>query len=238
MVELAAARGLFAGQRLDRQRMDLAAHELAERSIDELVARDGCACPRTRGDDDARGEMRVVVGFDAHLGAGQRRRESVRRLAAGFMAGAMRAMARAGRSYITLLADAWSCRLLIRGMQSLPPDTPARRPPAAGARRGARWRSRRTPSRRSQPRLDAALRRRLPRLPGLRRPRRRHRHGQVGPHRRQDRRHAGEHRHAGVLPAPGRGQPRRPRHDHARGRAAGASRTRARRPSSCCCCRT
>ena len=39
-------------------------------------------------------------------------------------------------------------------------------------------------------------------------------HGQVRPHRRQDRRDAREHRHARILPAPGGGQPRRPRHGH------------------------
>ena len=45
------------------------------------------------------------------------------------------------------------------------------------------------------------------------RPRRRDGHGQERPHRPQDRRHAGFHRHAGDVRAPGRGQPRRPRHD-------------------------
>ena len=53
-------------------------------------------------------------------------------------------------------------------------------------------------------------------------PRRRFGHGQVRPHRAQDRRDAGLDRHAVVLRASGRSQPRRSRHDHAEGRRARA----------------
>ena len=61
-------------------------------------------------------------------------------------------------------------------------------------------------------RLDERVRRRAvdaaARLPRARHP---DRHGQVGHHLPEDRRDALEHRHAGVLPAPRRGDPRRPR---------------------------
>ena len=56
---------------------------------------------------------------------------------------------------------------------------------------------------------------------GMPRPRHRHGHGQERPCRPQDRRHAGLHRHAGLLRAPGRGQPRRPGHGDGRRRGAG-----------------
>ena len=45
----------------------------------------------------------------------------------------------------------------------------------------------------------------------------RQRHGQVRPHRAQDRRDHVQHRHARLFRASGRGQPRRPRHDHRAG---------------------
>ena len=48
-------------------------------------------------------------------------------------------------------------------------------------------------------------------------------HGQVRPRRAQDRRDAGLDRHAGALRPSGRGEPRRPRHDHRRGRGAALS---------------
>ena len=64
------------------------------------------------------------------------------------------------------------------------------------------------------------------------RPRRRDGHGQERPRRPQDRRHARLHRHAGVLRAPGRGQPRRPRHDHRAATSCSRSPTRARATSS------
>ena len=58
--------------------------------------------------------------------------------------------------------------------------------------------------------------------PGQRRTPGDHRHGQVRPRGAQDRRHAGQHRHAGLLCAPGRSRPRRPRYDHRPGHRAGA----------------
>ena len=56
----------------------------------------------------------------------------------------------------------------------------------------------------------------------LPRPRHPHRHGQVGDHLPEDRGDAVEHRHARVLPAPGRSDPRRPRRHSARRRRRGA----------------
>ncbi len=50
------------------------------------------------------------------------------------------------------------------------------------------------------------------------RPGHRHRHGQVRPYRQQDRGDAVLDGNAGLLRAPRRGEPRRPRHDHARRR--------------------
>ncbi len=50
--------------------MDLAAHERAQRLVDELVAGDRPKARELRR-NDLRGEMRVVVGFHAHRGAGQ-----------------------------------------------------------------------------------------------------------------------------------------------------------------------
>ncbi len=50
----------------------------------------------------------------------------------------------------------------------------------------------------------------------------RHRHGQVGPRRPQDRGNVGLDRHAGLLRASGRSEPRRSRHDHDRRRHHGA----------------
>jgi hypothetical protein len=71
---------------------------------------------------------------------------------------------------------------------------------------------------------------------GLPRPRGGDGHGQERPCGPQDRRHPGLHRHAGVLRAPGRGQPRRPGHGHRRRRGAGHQPTAARAtswPPSC-----
>ncbi len=85
----------------------------------------------------------------------------------------------------------------------------------------------RGPRRRGRRRAGSAgahrrgLRQGLPYLPRLRRPRGRDRDGQVRPCRRQDRRHPGQHRHAGLLRASGRGQSRRPGHDHRHRRGAG-----------------
>ena len=50
--------------------MDLASHQLAQSLVDQLVTRDGPQ-PGELGRDHPRGEMGVVVGFDAHRGAGQ-----------------------------------------------------------------------------------------------------------------------------------------------------------------------
>ena len=50
--------------------MDLPAHERAERLVDELVAGDRPQARELRC-NDLRREMGVVVGFDAHGGAGQ-----------------------------------------------------------------------------------------------------------------------------------------------------------------------
>ncbi len=56
---------------------------------------------------------------------------------------------------------------------------------------------------------------------GLRGPHRRHGHGEIGAHRQQDRGDARQHRQPRVFPAPGRGHPRRRRHDHRQGRGSG-----------------
>ena len=72
------------------------------------------------------------------------------------------------------------------------------------------------------PQLDAQLRPRARPAARLRRPRDRHRHGQVRHHRAQAVGHALEHRHAGRLPARGRGRPRRPRRRADRRRRRGA----------------
>src|SRR6516164_6700539 len=60
----------FGGERLDRQRVDLASHALAERAVDELVARQG---PKRRelARDHARGEMGAVVRLHFDPRAGQ-----------------------------------------------------------------------------------------------------------------------------------------------------------------------
>ena len=82
-------------------------------------------------------------------------------------------------------------------------------PTRAGNRGESRRRARSAHRRVIRPACDLVLE--------LRRPRSRHGHGQVRPHRQQDCRDARQHRHARLLRAPGRSQPRRPRHDHARG---------------------
>ena len=50
--------------------MDLAPHARAERAVDELMALEHAPALELRRDDD-RFEMRVVVGHDPHLRAGQ-----------------------------------------------------------------------------------------------------------------------------------------------------------------------
>src|SRR5579863_1148447 len=60
----------FGRQRLDRQRVDLAPHELAERTVDELVTRQA-ALTGELARHDARAEMRAVLGRDAHPRSGQ-----------------------------------------------------------------------------------------------------------------------------------------------------------------------
>ena len=72
----------------------------------------------------------------------------------------------------------------------------------------------RTRSARPRQRPRRALRRVGRDDPRRHRPRHRHRHRQERPCRPQDRRHARLDRHAGLLRPSGRGQPRRPRHDH------------------------
>src|ERR1700729_315862 len=61
---------LFRRQRLDRQRVDLAPHELTERAVDDLVARQtALASKLTR--DHARGEMGIVLGGHLDLRSGE-----------------------------------------------------------------------------------------------------------------------------------------------------------------------
>src|SRR5215469_1187929 len=57
-------------QRFDGQGVNLPPHALAECGVDELVARQGAFARELRG-DDARGEVRVVIGLYQHLRAGQ-----------------------------------------------------------------------------------------------------------------------------------------------------------------------
>ena len=71
---------------------------------------------------------------------------------------------------------------------------------------------------RARSRAGRQLRRSGCRHPLLPRTGDRHRHGQERPYRHEGRRHAVLHRHAGVLRASERGEPRRPRHDHPRRR--------------------
>ena len=90
----------------------------------------------------------------------------------------------------------------------------------------SRWRLRPSTSRRVRcsaltARQGRCVRESRARDARMHRPRDRDGHGQERPRRPQDRRHAGLHRHAGVLRAPGRGEPRRPRHGAAGRRAAG-----------------
>src|SRR3981081_2224470 len=59
-------RGFFGRQRLDRQGVYLATHELSERAVYELVARDALQL-RERARDDVRGKMGVVIRLHAHL---------------------------------------------------------------------------------------------------------------------------------------------------------------------------
>src|SRR5688572_19076758 len=59
---------LFRGQGLDRKCVDLASHQGPECLVDELVPGDGPQSGEL-GSDHLRGEMGVVVGFDAHRGA-------------------------------------------------------------------------------------------------------------------------------------------------------------------------
>src|SRR5262249_26640470 len=61
---------LFRGERLDRERVDLAAHGVAERAVHELVAGEAALAGELRG-DDARGEVGVVVRLHVHLRAAQ-----------------------------------------------------------------------------------------------------------------------------------------------------------------------
>ena len=58
------------GQRLYGQRMDLPAHERTECLIYELMPGKGPQ-PRELAGHDPRGEMSIVVGLHAHIGAGQ-----------------------------------------------------------------------------------------------------------------------------------------------------------------------
>ncbi len=68
--QLSARRSFFRREGFDRHGVDLPPHQLAERLVDELVTRDR-ALAREVLRDHARGEMRVVVGLDADVGAGQ-----------------------------------------------------------------------------------------------------------------------------------------------------------------------
>src|SRR5580700_5396094 len=61
---------LIAPRFFDRQRVDLPAHELAERAVDELVARQA-AQRRELARDDARTEVRTVLRLDLHVRSGQ-----------------------------------------------------------------------------------------------------------------------------------------------------------------------
>jgi hypothetical protein len=63
-------RGFFGRQRLDRQGVYLATHELPERTVDELVAREALQL-RELARDDVRGKMGVVIRLHAHLCSGE-----------------------------------------------------------------------------------------------------------------------------------------------------------------------
>src|ERR1700761_9080635 len=60
----------FGCQRFDGQRVYLISHALAQRFVDELVARE-TALARKFGRHDARGEVGVVIRLDSDVGAGQ-----------------------------------------------------------------------------------------------------------------------------------------------------------------------
>src|SRR5215469_7629597 len=62
--------GLFGGEGLDRQGVDLPPHALAERAVHELVAREAAQlCELAR--DDACGEVGAIVRFHLYLRTGQ-----------------------------------------------------------------------------------------------------------------------------------------------------------------------
>src|SRR5678815_5359913 len=65
---LSTRRDFLRGQRFDRQRMNIAAHEIAERAVDDLMPSKAPFSGEFRR-HDARGEMRVVVRFDVDLRA-------------------------------------------------------------------------------------------------------------------------------------------------------------------------
>src|SRR6516164_8792252 len=69
--------GLFGREGLDRQRVDLASHQLAERAVDELVTGES-AQVRKLARDDARGKVRVVLGLHLHLRSGEARADQPR----------------------------------------------------------------------------------------------------------------------------------------------------------------
>src|SRR6516162_1846979 len=62
--------GLFGGERLDRQRVDLPSHALPERAVHELMAREAAQL-RELARHDARGEVGAIVRIDLHLRTGQ-----------------------------------------------------------------------------------------------------------------------------------------------------------------------
>src|SRR5262249_23790975 len=62
--------GLFGGESLDRQGVNLPPHALPERAVHELVARE-TAQLRELARDDTRAEVSAIVGFDLYLRTGQ-----------------------------------------------------------------------------------------------------------------------------------------------------------------------
>src|ERR1700738_1199516 len=71
-LSMLAVRRLFGRQCLDRQGVNLATHELAQRAVDQLVAGHALQL-RKLARDDARGKMGVVIRLHAHLCSGEAR---------------------------------------------------------------------------------------------------------------------------------------------------------------------
>ena len=158
MRPLAARRAFLGSQRLDRHRVDLAPHQLAERPVDELMARDGALAGELLA-TTTRAAKCVLSSDSTRTSAPGRPARISSATCSGLMGGYLRKKGvRSGESRLCATATCYKATSLPSASQAfdMQPARAASADPAAACwpPRAARCASRRAPSRPWSPRLD------------------------------------------------------------------------------------